>query len=69
MRYEMKMVFPRDAKGNKIYPPPLFCCDDQGRFFEISQIPLYFYMPVPVGEKDGEGTEGKEDAGGDQPDL
>lgn len=50
--------------------PPQFFTDDNGRVFEISPVPNYIYMPTPVPEpSDGQGTEGKEDARGNQPDL
>lgn len=56
----------RDKNGNPVYPRPHYI-EVNGRTVEISDPPIYFYMPVPVAEpKDGEGTEGKEDQGRDQ---
>jgi hypothetical protein len=48
MPYEMQRVFVKYAQGNKVYPPPMSFTDEQGKLFEISQLPLYVYMPVWV---------------------
>lgn len=46
MPYVMKRVMLKDSNGQPIRPSPRFITDENGKTFEISELPFYIYMPV-----------------------
>ena len=50
-KYVMERTFVRDKHGNLVYPPPRYV-ECNGQQVEISEIPLYFYMPKEVDVED-----------------